>query len=187
MATGISPNFPLLSLLRIDGDAIVVRRLSHFAVLALALGLGYVWGQANSGSLSQVNAQDSNAGPSDEAQRKIQAAYDALKVALEGLKAESLYTPATKGVNVYAVLTGGVDAIADLESGRGVDPETFAALYSDLATDEVLPHLGHDSEGRLTYKNKLVRIYPVSRLKRLHAQRQLLTGEVLRTSADRNQ
>lgn len=160
----------------------MVRRLSHLGLLGLVLGLGFLWGQAS--NIGGLQAQEESAGPSDESQRKIQAAYDALKIALEGLKAESLYTPATKGVNVYAVLSGGVNAIEDLESGRGVDPETFAALYSDLANDEVLPHLGHDSDGRLTYKNKLIRIYPVSRLKRIHAQRQLMTGEVQRTSAD---
>ena len=38
--------------------------------------------------------------------------------------------------------------------------------------------LGYDAEGRLTYQNKVVRIYPVSRLKKLNAQRRVLIGEV---------
>ena len=72
-----------------------------------------------------------------------------------------------------------------------MDPETFAALYAaayDLKKlnikDESLAdwidvnQLGYDAEGRLTYQNKVVRIYPVSRLKKLNAQRRVLIGEV---------
>ena len=73
--------------------------------------------------------------------------------------------------NSFLVSTGGGDAVADLESGRGVDPETFAALYADLATDEIAQHLAKDGEGRLTYKGKLVRIYPIARLKELFTKR----------------
>lgn len=163
----------------------MVHRLTHIGLLGLALGVGYLWGNSHT-DISQVALaqEDAAEGPSEEAQRKIEAAYDALKVALDGLKAESLYTPATSGMNVYAVLSGGVNAIEDLESGRGVDPETFAALYADLATDEVRPHLSTDADGRLTYKNKLVRIYPVSRLKRQNNKRLVLTGEIQPTAQD---
>lgn len=76
-----------------------------------------------------------------------------------------------------AVLAGGINAVDDLESGRGVDPETFAALYADEATEDVKLHLGKDEDGRLTYKNKVVRIYPISRLKKMQAQRLIITGE----------
>ncbi|MCH7688590.1 MAG: hypothetical protein IH899_18235 [Planctomycetes bacterium] len=87
------------------------------------------------------------------------------------LQQENVYNSATKGLNSFLVSTGGGDAVADLESGRGVDPETFAALYADLATDEVAQHLAKDEEGRLTYKGKLVRIYPIARLKELFTKR----------------
>jgi hypothetical protein len=82
-------------------------------------------------------------------------------------------------MNTYAIMVGGVDALDDLESGRGVDPETFAALYAGDAIDEVAQHLSRDEDGRLTYKNRPLRIYPVSRLKKLHSQRLVITGEVL--------
>ncbi|OYW19063.1 MAG: hypothetical protein B7Z55_09565 [Planctomycetales bacterium 12-60-4] len=152
------------------------------------LGAGFLWGRHNALVTSgQVSAQDDSSGPSEESQRKIQAANDALKVAMEGLKAESLYNPATQGMNVYGVLSGGLDAIDDLEAGRGVDPETFAGLYAGLALDDVQQHLSKDAEGRLTYKNKLVRIYPITRLKRQHAKRLVLTGEVQKTAKDVNE
>jgi hypothetical protein len=165
----------------------VSRRLLQLCILGVVLTVGYVWGRWDgSDGPNSLAAQDPVAGPSEESQRKIQAANDALKVAMEGLKAESLYNPATQGMNVYGVLTGGIDAIDDLESGRGVDPETFAGLYSDLALDDVQQHLSKDAEGRLTYKNKLVRIYPITRLKRQHAKRMVLTGEVQKTAQDAN-
>jgi len=130
----------------------------------------------NSGSA--IRAQDADmAGPSEETTKKIQLANDALKAATESLKNESLYVAATKPINVLGVLSGGINAVDDLESGRGVDPETFAALYADEATDDVKQHLGKDEDGRLTYKNKVVRIYPISRLKKMQAQRKVITGE----------
>ncbi|MBI1346392.1 hypothetical protein GC163_08885 [bacterium] len=163
------------------------QRIVQWGVLGLVLVAGYVWGRIDATTVPRLSAQEGTVGPSDEAQRKILAAHEALKVAMEALKAESLYTPATRGMNVYGILTGGLNAIDDLEAGRGVDPETFAALYSDLADDEVQQHISKDSDGRLTYKNKLIRIYPTSRLKRLYQQRQLLTGEIQRTSSDDDQ
>lgn len=156
-------------------------RFRDWAILAVVLAVGFAWGRSTNGLVLSVRAQEAE-GPSDETQRKIQAANEALKLALDGLKSESLYVPATNGMNVYAVLSGGLDAIDDLESGRGVDPETFAALYADQATDDVQAHLSKDADGRLTYKNKLIRIYPISRLKRLHSRRMVLTGETPATA-----
>jgi hypothetical protein len=37
--------------------------------------------------------------------------------------------------------------------------------------------LGYDSNGHLTYRNKVVRIYSVSRLRKLNAQRMVVLGE----------
>jgi len=84
---------------------------------------------------------------------------------------------ATEGVNAFAVTTGGVDAMDDLEKGRGVDPETFAALYAGQANKEVADSLDHDDQGRLTYKNKVIRMYPVSRLKELFQERLRYAGQ----------
>uniref|UniRef100_A0A7C2K1D7 Uncharacterized protein n=1 Tax=Schlesneria paludicola TaxID=360056 RepID=A0A7C2K1D7_9PLAN len=160
-----------------------VRLLALLAVLAC----GYALGRLDASFVSTLSAQEDVAGPSEETARKILAANDALKAAMEGLKNESRYNPATKGMNVYAVLAGGIDALDDLESGRGVDPETFAALYADQATDEVAQHLSKDADGRLTYKNKLVRIYPISRLKKLHTQRLILAGEIQQNRSGSNE
>ena len=142
------------------------------------VGLGFLLGRMDFNSGSAIRAQDADmAGPSEETTKKIQLANDALKAATESLKNESLYVAATKPINVLGVLSGGINAVDDLESGRGVDPETFAALYADEATDDVKQHLGKDEDGRLTYKNKVVRIYPISRLKKMQAQRKVITGE----------
>ena len=85
--------------------------------------------------------------------------------------------PATKGLNAFAVSCGGVNALDDLEAGNGVDPETFAGLYAGLAKPDVAAQLGRDDQGRITYKNKIVRMYPVSRLKKLFATRLKYSGE----------
>jgi hypothetical protein len=159
----------------------------------MALGSGLLAVGYLLGSLSvfpSVRAQEGGAGPSEDSAKKIVAANDALKAAVDQLKLESRYEVATKGINSYAVMVGGLNVKEDLESGHGVDPETFAALYAaafDLKKlsikDETLADwidvnlLDYDAEGRLTYQNKVVRIYPVSRLKKLNAQRQVLIGE----------
>ena len=100
---------------------------------------------------------------------KIKQADEAIAVAQTALVQDGRYVPAIRSPNAYAVLHGGVDAIAELESGRGVDPVTFAGLYKGDALDSVLPHLGRDTLGRLTYKGKLVRMYPVERMRELEA------------------
>lgn len=153
------------------------------------LALGYFLGSMN--PFPALRAQDGDSGPSEDSAKKIVAANDALKAAVDQLKLESRYEVATKGINSYAVMVGGLNAKDDLESGRGVDPETFAALYAaaydlkklNLKDDSLADWvdvnlLDYDAEGRLTYQNKVVRIYPVSRLKKLNAQRRVLIGEV---------
>lgn len=102
---------------------------------------------------------------SNEAIKGIQSAHESLTQAMETLKLEGLYTPATEGVNSYLVLTGGGNAIEDLKQGTGVDPVTFAALYAGMATEEINDDLSWDESGRLMYKNKLIRIYSVEELK----------------------
>jgi hypothetical protein len=164
------------------------RLLTCLAAFGL-VGVGYLMGAAGLPSPSLLLAQaDKKAeqpgegapditGPSEEAQAKIKAADEALKAALEILVQEDLYVAATTGINSLAVTAGGVNAVKDLESGRGVDPETFAGLYAGLATDEIAAHLERDADGRLIYKGKLIRMYPISRLKSLYASRAVLSGE----------
>lgn len=106
----------------------------------------------------------------------IAEANSAVKKAADLLEQDGRYVSASKTINVSAVLAGGVDALSDLETGRGVDPETFAALYADQATDEVAPQLDRDELGRLTYKGKVVRLYAISRLKKLYSMRTQYAG-----------
>jgi hypothetical protein len=148
------------------------------SVVCGLVALGYVWGRLDATFGRVAQAQEASALPSEETMKKVQTANDALKIAVDALKNESRYVLATRSLNSYAVMTGGVNAIDDLEGGRGVDPETFAALYAGEAVDEVAQHLAKDEHGRLTYKNRVIRIYPVSRLQKLSAQRLILTGEV---------
>ncbi len=140
------------------------------------LAIGYVIGAT--GILSPTNSQAQSFGDkdSDVAIENIKAAAAAVEQAMRVLNENDLYSPAITGINAFAVTAGGLNARKDLESGRGVDPETFAGLYAGLAVDEILEHLGKDEEGRITYKNKVVRMYPVSRLKRMFERRNKLIG-----------
>lgn len=152
---------------------------------AALFAVGYVLGTTQLLSpaplLAQAGAGASGSGVElqEETKTKIKTAADALKAASDALVDEGKYMPATKGVNTFAVLTGGVNAVNDLATSAVVDPETFAGLYADLATDSVAADLGHDDEGRLTYKNKVIRMYPLSRLRALYGIRAELTGEEL--------
>lgn len=153
-----------------------MRSGTWFMALAL-LACGFTLGRLI--PVEHISAQEAEfQAPGEETQKKIQAANDALKAAVEALKGEDRYRSATKSLNSYAALNGELNAIQDLEDGRGVDPETFAGLYAGDAIPEIAPHLGKDQEGRLTYKGRLIRMYPVSRLQRLISQRMVVTGEL---------
>ena len=115
----------------------------------------------------------------DETKAKIKAAADALKSAMEALVVENRYASAIKGVNTFTVLTGGGNSEADLQSNVGVDPETFAGLYAGLASDSIVADLGRDPEGRLTYKGRVIRMYPISVIRSAYARRADITGEEL--------
>lgn len=158
--------------------------------LGLALvAVGYVLGTSDLLGPAKVEAQQAQpetpktqvpevTGLNKDTQEKIKAAYEALLAAKEALANDGRYNPATEPdvLNVFGVLTGGVDAVADLESGRGVDPETFAAIYADLAAGSLRPDIERDAEGRLTYKNKVIRMYPIAVLKQRFALRRQLAG-----------
>ena len=91
-------------------------------------------------------------------------------------------TAAFSGINYFAASVGGVDAEKDLEEGRGVDPETFAALYAGLATPKIAENMDFDELGRLRYKKVIIRMYSQNRLKQLFLQRDQL--EVRSESAE---
>lgn len=139
------------------------------------IAIGYVlgnWGVLTPQALRAQDAFDL----SEDTEVKIKAAHDALTAAKDALVQEGRHREATRDLNAFGVLCGGVDAVADLEAGRGVDPETFAALYAGKATDEIADHLSKDEQGRLMYKNKVIRIYPISRLQATFAERLKLSG-----------
>jgi hypothetical protein len=153
--------------------------MKPFSRCLLGLGLlaaGYLLGASGLLTPGVVRAQPSAPAATEETVAKLKAVHEAMTVATQALQGEGLYTPATNTLNAFAVASGGVNAMDDLESGRGVDPETFAGLYAGMAGEEVAPHLGRDEEGRLTYKGKIVRMYPISRLKRMFAERARLSG-----------
>jgi hypothetical protein len=83
-------------------------------------------------------------------------------------------TSASGGLNFFGASVGGIDAEKDLEEGRGVDPETFAGLYADMATPKIAEHLDYDELGRLRYKKNVIRIYSRERLKQLFQKRDQL-------------
>ncbi len=144
---------------------------------ATLLGIGYLLGQWGVFDARPLPAQDAGTEPSDETVTKIRSAQKALKDAADALQAEGRYESLTAGVNAFLVLSGGGNARQDLESGNGVDPETFAALYAGQAIPEVQEQLGWDAENRVTYGGEVVRLYSRSRLGRLFAERVKLADE----------
>ncbi|MEQ9410803.1 MAG: hypothetical protein RIK87_24035 [Fuerstiella sp.] len=123
---------------------------------------------------------------SAETRRVFNRADRAIKDLNGYLRAIRFENTAMIGTNYFAVSVGGIDAIKDLEEGRGVDPETFAALYAGFAIPSVGKHLnltrvrdarGHvqmaidAADGRLRYKGAVLRLYSPERLRELFDRR----------------
>jgi hypothetical protein len=140
-------------------------------------GLGYLAGSSQFAGHSSAVAQVGDDAVGEEVAKSITAAYSALQTVRSNLNQEGRYNPATKLMNVTAVMAGGIDSIADLESGRGVDPETFGALYAEQASAEVAVDLKTDENGRLTYKGKVVRMYSIEKLKAFYKERLKFAGD----------
>ncbi len=143
-------------------------------MIGLALfSLGYLIGMDSSGSTQRAVAQapDDDQNLSQNSLDKLRETFIMLQQSSEALKSEGRYQGISEGLNGFLILSGGGDAMADLESGNGVDPETFAALYAGAAIPEVQDHLATDADGHVTYKGEVVRMYSVSRLKELYARR----------------
>lgn len=150
----------------------VSRYLAAFGLLAV----GYVLGDSGFLTPRDATAQQPAAGIKKETVDKIKLMHEAITGVLGSLQTEGRYQPAIKVANSYAATCGGVNALQDLETGPAVDPETFAGLYAGLAVDTVAEHLDRDEQGRLTYKNKVIRLYSVDRLQRLQRERDKLAG-----------
>jgi len=156
-----------------------MQRLGTSLVVLALLAIGYSAGSVGLLTPGGLWAQGAAApqGPSEDAIGKITSSFDTAKTAAASLKREGRYETATQGLNLFAVSVGGLDVKGDLEKGRGVDPETFAALYAGLATTEVQEHIEKDSQGRVTYKGKVVQMYPIRRLTQLFKERLKYSGE----------
>ncbi|HXY36718.1 MAG TPA: hypothetical protein VEI07_20955 [Planctomycetaceae bacterium] len=146
---------------------LIPRTVSCFGLLFV----GYLLGALQFGAPSPLRADPSTDAIQGTVRDKLRSAEQALAEAMQLLQDEKRYVPAILGLNAFATTVGGVDAIADLESGQGVDPETFAGLYAGQAIPEVAEHLAHDAQGRVTYKSRVVRLYNPTRLKQLFAVR----------------
>jgi hypothetical protein len=157
-----------------------MRQWKTAAFGAAMLGAGYLFGAIGAWDARTLTAQDANV--TDSVRDKIVAANAALQQAADALKSEGQYEAVTEGVNACLVLSGGGNAKQDLESGTGVDPETFAALYADRALPEIQENLARDADNRLTYNGKVVQMYSRSRLQRLYAERLKLTTTGLQSS-----
>lgn len=168
-----------------------MRNFFHAAVAVGLVGLGYLLGASGLLSPESLRAQavpaeagaeakpeiPHLAGISDETRDKVKSANDAVKAAITALQDDNRYVPVTNTVNSFAATVGGINVLADLEAERGVDPETFAALYAGLVSDAIARDLGKDDEGRVTYKGKVVRMYPISRLRELFQAREQLAHQ----------
>lgn len=146
------------------------KALKVLCLLAI-VSVSYLAGSSQILETTVLNAQEKPEKLTKEEQERIDALMIALSTAMENMKESQKYRPAIEGVNSFAISVGGLDAIADLESGDGVDPETFAGLYAGYAVPEITENLGRDDKGRVTYKNKVVQLYSISRLKAMFTER----------------
>ena len=154
---------------------LVLMKLKTLAFGLAMLLMGYWAGSGTSPQLSALTAQDGDSGLSDETAVKVQAAHEALKSAMDALQQDGKYEGLSEGPNAYLILSGGGNAMEDLSSGLGVDPESFAALYAKQVKPEVLDALTTDDQGRLLYNEQLVRLYSRTRLEKTFAERAKLS------------
>ena len=139
------------------------------------LVLGYWSGSGDFPRLASLWAQDASPELSDATAVKIQAAHESLKAAADALLQDGRYEGLTDAPNAFLVLSGGGNAMEDLQSGQGVDPESFAAIYARKVKPEVLDGLTTDDQGRVLYNNQVVRLYSRSRLEKVLAERAKLS------------
>jgi hypothetical protein len=153
-----------------------MRYLQRLAVGALLAGGGFLAGQltVTTTPLLQAGQDESSKYGLDvlQAYRQLTKAGRELSSLLT---AGGNLTSVTTASNYFGISVGGVNAELDLEEGRGVDPETFAALYADLATPKIAEHLDYDEQGRLRYKKTVIRMYSRERLRALFNERDELT------------
>lgn len=149
-------------------------RVGKFLAGAAVFGCGYVCGTfdaVDATGLQAVQEQKPVESISNDTLMAYQKFRKGSNDLSDSLTGESLNVSAVEGLNFFALSVGGIDAVRDLEEGRGVDPETFAAIYADRATPEVTQHIDTDAEGRKRYKGTIVRMYSKERLKEVFQRR----------------
>ena len=161
----------------------VIRRSSVLArslVAAGALSAAFLAGRYSDAAVPQPAAFAQQEEPLDDAVVvRIKEGFDALRRAQVALEQSGRYKPAANGVNSFVTLAGGYDVLNSLQNGRGVDPETYAALEAGFAPQTVLGDLGRDRSGRLTYKDQVVRLLPRETIRKLYLRRAEVLGEAL--------
>ena len=150
-----------------------MRRWQSALAYTGVLTLGYIAGVSGLGT-APAAAQEAAAATKPNI--KVGAAISALSEAADGLKADGNYETITQGVNSFLVLSGGGNAKADLESGQGVDPETYGALYAGLVIPELAEQITKDDSGRLVFNGQIIHMYSKSKLQRVFANRLKLAG-----------
>jgi len=154
-----------------------MRRLTAVVSLAVVFAAGYIFGHLGAVEPRTAAAQEQLG--VEEISNDTLISYVKFRKGcrdlLDSLNAESLNVSATEDINYFALSVGGVDAVRDLEEGRGVDPETFASIYADRASPEVTQHLDTDDLGRVRYKGTVVRMYSRERLREVFQRRDQIT------------
>ena len=165
-----------------------MRRTAAIVTGVALFAVGFVCGHLDSAFPSTLIAQQEV--PSQLTPDAL-VAYQKARKAVSDLNdtfiAAGFSTAAASDVNYFSVSVGGIDVMRDLEEGRGVDPETFAALYAfedqELGATgkterifkrfgvDVSQHLDSDDHGRIRYKGKVVQLYSTDRLNQLFKRR----------------
>lgn len=151
-----------------------MKRLPRILLFAVVFGCGLLSGLLMRDTTPRAQAARQQVGV-DEVSADTLVSYQKFRKAStdlsDSLNAESLNVKATEDLNYFAMSVGGIDAVKDLEEGRGVDPETFAAIYADRASPEVTQHIDTDELGRMRYKGTVIRIYSRQRLREVFQRR----------------
>ncbi len=150
-------------------------RLKTVAFGLVMLAIGYGIGSRPSALIPSLVAQVGDSGLSDDSADKIRAAHESLKAAMDALQQDGKYEGLSDSPNAFLILSGGGNAMEDLQSGQGIDPESFAALYAGQVKQEIKDGLTADDSGRLLYNDQLVRMYSRSRLEKIFAERAKLS------------
>jgi hypothetical protein len=152
----------------------IMRRWQSALAYMGVLTLGYIAGVSGLGTTTPAAAQEAAAVTKPNV--KLAAAITALSEAADSLKADGNYETITQGVNSFLVLSGGGNAKADLESGSGVDPDTYGALYAGLVIPELADQVTKDDNGKLLFNGQIIQMYSKSKLQRVYANRLKLAG-----------